>query len=191
MTSTEPLNPGNAYGPTTEEVLNGQVLSSETLMLYITMKLDEVDGTFNELLGVQKKQLAKQEYLNEVDHYVQQVKELHDNYDGDYEQWHDYRISHLGDIPQPPPGLEDLGATVNNEWAKTIAPTMDKDERSGQIDIFKSRMEQLSGEVSGKSQLMMMQLQQAMADRKSAIDLTTNLMAGVNDCNDAICQNCR
>lgn len=191
MTTTDTINTGSVYGHSVADVAGGNVWSAETMMLYITMKLNEVDTRFNELMGVQEESLAKQEYLNEVQNYVSKYNEMHEHYDGDYTQWAEHSAANLPPFPVPPPGLEEFGNQLIQEWNAANVPSMEKAERAGQIEVFESRLKQIGDEISGDSQLLMIELQKVMNERQAAITMCTNLVAADGDCNDGIVKNIR
>lgn len=194
MTQAAAINQANPYGPTNQELFAGEVLSGEALMFYISSRLNDLDGTISELMGMQQDALARKQFLQEVEAWARDGQQFHDDYSGDYSDYGTANDGQQAEFPWPPEGHphRELAEQAWGDYQESIKDIhLNRDEREFAYEEYITRIGQMIEQVDGQSELNMIRLQQVMAQRQMAIQLTTNLLAKYNSGQEAIVGNLR
>lgn len=170
---TTPVNAGNPYSPSAADYFDGQVLSGESLMLYLSTRLSDLDDQIKELMGEANKALATKEFLNDV-------KEWADRYEAAMASDDEERQQRVrNEFPDAPPGMDALATKLRESHGGSAEDTK----------RLKAEVDTLVDEVNGQSELCMIRLQQLMSQRQVAVQLATNLLAKLNSGFEAIVVN--
>ncbi len=172
------INTANPYGADIEAILNGELLSPETMMAYIAGRMNDIDGDIKTLMGQQKDALAKKEALTELKNWMNEYKEANQNFDYEDGNATAEGVPYLANVPIPPadhPAHAELANLVESFNEKNT-PSLNRDQRDKQIDLAIAEVEAAIDEVDGKSELNMLRLQQKVGERGTALQLVTQIL---------------
>lgn len=181
--TTEPVNPGNPYGATLPELIGGERLTGEALMMYISSRLNSLDNDVQALMGEMSESLARKAYINEV-------KEWADNLAAAKDAGNDEAVDELvHSFPEAPPGCREMKQELHQLF-NSLCPTREN-FTAEKVAEFKGRLDNVLDELNGQSEITMIRLQQLTAQRQVAIQFTTNVLSKFNQGFEAIVGNLR
>jgi hypothetical protein len=178
--TTEAVNPGNPYGASATELFEGEQLTGEALMLFISSRLNSLDEDVQALLGQMDQSLARKAYVNEVKEWTDKVaaaKEAGNN---------DELTALYAAFPCAPAGSEALQQQALAAY-NSVVPEITPEN----LERFRANLDGILDELNGQSEMTMIRLQQLMGQRQVAVQLTTNLLSKFNQGFEAIVGNLR
>jgi hypothetical protein len=168
---TEPINAANPYGNTMEEVLAGKVFNAEALMLYVTTRLNDLDADIQNLTGEAEDSIARKEYINEVRDWSERMMRARKSENHE-------RVAELeNSFPEPPPGAEHLKTELQNAFNTIVGGGYNAEN----FDRFNAKLDSALDEINGANELLMIRLQQLIAERQACISFVSNAMSTLND----------
>ena len=179
------------YDPTIANSDGFECLTGESLLAYCQTRMGDLDNEINLRMGEQKSALARRQAIQTAE---QVFKKYGDNGPQTQEQWDDCENAIFAAENALPPGdparatLEKFRTDLEHQYCKDIAPDphYPKDgEWKGNID----GLTKMEDDIKGSAEIQMLQLQQLMAQRQTAVQLTTNMMSKMDQTADSIVKN--
>jgi len=179
------------YDPTTLPTDGFDTLTGDALLTYCQARMGDLDGEIKMRMGDQKNALARRQAIQTAE---QVFKKYGDNGPQNQDQWDDCETSIFNAENALPPNdparatLEKFRFDLEHQYCRDIAPDphYPKDgEWKGNIDGL-TKMEE---DIKGSAEIEMLQLQQLMSQRQTAVQLTTNMMAKIDQTADSIVKN--
>jgi hypothetical protein len=167
--TTDPINVGNPYGPTAAEMLGGETLTGEALLIYLSTRLSDLDEDIQALMGQAEEAIARKAYINEVKSWADKVVKAQEN--GDDELVHQL----MNDFPQAPTGQRDLQVQLHESFHDMLPGGKGRTEDN--LKKFTGHCDGLLDEINGQSELTMIRLQQLMSQRQVCVQMATNCMS--------------
>ncbi len=178
-------------------------LTPEALMIYCRTQLDAVDGQIKELFKQQKAAMAKKEVLGDLQSKLNEhaPPNCYDDYKA-IEQGFEEAKAKLPEDSKEWKAIDDLQTACHNDYhfkgdvndatgEVSVTSTMNgwhkADSQPFQDKI--SVVSDLLAQVGSKAELQMIQLQSLMGQRQTAVQLTTQIMAKMDQTMQAIVKN--
>ena len=168
-----------------------QALTGDSLLTYCQTRMGDLDGEINMRMGDQKAALARRQAIQSAE---LELKKYGDNGPQNQEQWDACENALKAAEAMLPPGdpgaaaIEKFRIDLEHQYCSGVAPHphYPKDgEWKGTIDGL-VKMEE---DIKGGAEISMLQLQQLMAQRQTAVQLTTNMMSKLDQTQDSIVKN--
>jgi len=166
-------------------------LTPEGMMLYLSTRMEEVDGQINNLFDKQK---ASQDIRKELGKIQDELGKLKEDSDSK-------KILMPGQIEQNIDAAIDRIAAINPELAENMRTDMkekgqilfqhDGQYVSQEVKASKGYLDSIVKDLDATAQMDMIRLQSHMSARQTAIQLSTNLIASMNDSTKAVVSNIR
>jgi hypothetical protein len=168
-----------------------QSLTGDALLMYCQTRLGDLDNEINMRMGDQKAALARRQAIQSVE---VALKKYGDNGPQNQEQWDACEAAISAAQALLPPGdpgiasLEKFRFDIEHQYCRDIAPNphYPKDgEWKGTID----GLTKMEDDIKGGAEIEMLQLQQLMSQRQTAVQLTTNMLSKLDQTQDSIVKN--
>jgi len=168
-----------------------QSLTGDALLMYCQARMGDLDNEINMRMGDQKAALTRRQAIQSAE---VELKKYGDNGPQNQEQWDACEAALRAAQAQLPPGdpgiaaLEKFRVDIEHQYCKDIAPNphYPKDgEWKGTLD----GLTKMEDDIKGGAEIQMLQLQQLMSQRQTAVQLTTNMMSKLDQTQDSIVKN--
>lgn len=168
-----------------------QYLTGESLLTYCQTRLQDLDGDIQARMGDQKASLARRQAVQTA---TQVFKSFGDKGPQTQAEWDKCEAAINAAIAALPPGdsgirsLQDFRTQMEGQYCKDIAPDphFPKDgEWKGTIDGLNN----ITENIKSSSEIEMLQLQQLMSQRQTAVQLTTGMCSKMDQTTDSIVKN--
>ena len=168
-----------------------QSLTGEALLTYCQTRLGDLDSEINMRMGGQKAALARRQAIQSAE---VELKKYGDSGPQNQEQWDACETALKAAQALLSPGdpgavsLEKFRVDLEHQYCKDVAPDphYPKDgEWKGTID----GLTKMEDDIKGGAEIEMLQLQQLMSQRQTAVQLTTNMMSKLDQTQDSIVKN--
>lgn len=168
-----------------------QSLTGDSLLMYCQSRLGDLDNEINMRMGDQKAALARRQAIQSVE---VELKKFGDSGPQNQEQWDACEKAFWDAEAKLPPGdpgiasLEKFRVDLEHQYCRDVAPNphYPKDgEWKGTLD----GLTKMEDDIKGGAEIEMLQLQQLMAQRQTAVQLTTNMMSKLDQTQDSIVKN--
>ncbi len=175
MTSSiEPTSPSNVFNP----YANPNALTGESLLLYCQTQLSSFDDSINGFFAEQKLNLARKKGLSDIENTLKKyLNHLDQAGVNDIENTFNRAINAL------PPGDPARGAIEDklNEFNTHSGNGMQIYYTTEQLTAFAGDIHSMLEDVNGNAEMNMIQLQQVMSQRQTAVQLTTSLLSKLDE----------
>lgn len=170
-------------------------LTPEGMMLYLSTRMNEVDGEINKLFDKQKASQEIRQALGTIQTELGKLKEdpglLSMPGDGAGPSEVEQNINAAIDqIAQIDPQLAEQMRTEMNKEGQVLY-VQDGKYFAQEVKASKSYVENIIKDLDATAQMDMIRLQSHMSARQTAIQLSTNLIASMNDSTKAVVSNIR
>jgi hypothetical protein len=172
-------------------------LTPEGMMLYLSMRLNEVDGEINKLFDKQKASQAIRQALGTIQTELGRLNE--NGGPDDNNMMPGYKDGEITELETNILTAIDQIATIDPELAETMRAKLndgghildDHDGRyySHQVKASKGYVDTIVKDLDATAQMDMIRLQSHMSARQTAIQLSTNLIASLGESTKAIASN--
>lgn len=165
-------------------------LTPEGMMLYLSTRMEEVDGEINKLFDKQKASQDIRKALGEIQNELGKLKDddgLLTMPGSEVEQNINTAIAKIGEID--PQLAEKMWTDMNKEGQ--ILYVQDSKYYAQEVTASKSYIENIIKDLDATAQMDMIRLQSHMSARQTAIQLSTNLIASISDSLKAVVSNFR
>lgn len=165
-------------------------LTPEGMMLYLSTRMNEVDGEINKLFDKQKASQEIRKALGEIQDELGKLKDddgLLTMPDSEVEQNINTAIAKIGQID--PQLAEKMWTDMNKEGQ--ILFVQDGKYYAQEVTASKSYIDNIIKDLDATAQMDMIRLQSHMSARQTAIQLSTNLIASMSESTKAIVSNVR
>jgi len=194
MNAVNSLNGANPYGASMGAIIDGEVFSPETLMIYIASRMNDIDGDIQALLGQQEEIRSKKEALNEVKQWMSDYNAYHESHEkGEYEEFSPYNQELWDAAPYPPEGhpAYDEATQMIDDFKERVLAGEDV-TRSGRREVIQNGIadvETALDELDGQSEMAMIRMQQKISDRGTALQMVTQMLQKMGQSLQAIAGN--
>jgi hypothetical protein len=174
MTTVNAICTSNTFNPYADP--NG--LTGESLLLYCQTQLNSYDDTISGFLNEQKLNLARKKGLSGIENTLKKyVNHL------DQSGVNDIRNTFNSAISALPPGDPVRGAMIDKlaEFNSHSGNGQPIYYTSEQMTAFAGDVRSMLDNVNGNAEINMIQLQQVMSQRQTAVQLTTSLLAKLDE----------
>lgn len=188
VSNNSPVPPTqNSYDPSVDV----ESLTGDSLLLYCQTRLGDLDSEINTRMGEQKAALARRQAIQSAE---LELKKYGDKGPQNQEQWDACENALKAAEALLPPGdpgaaaIEKFRVDLEHQYCRDVAPDphYPKDgEWKGTID----GLVKMEDDIKGGAEIQMLQLQQLMSQRQTAVQLTTNLMSKLDQTQDSIVKN--
>jgi len=174
VTTINPISPSNVFNPYADA--NG--LTGESLLLYCQTQLRSYDDTITGFLNEQKLNLARKKGLSGIENTLKKYLNTLDQ--GGV---NDIEGAFANAINSLPPGdpvrgvIEGKLAEFNSHSGNGQQIHYTKEE----LTAFAGDVQSILDNVNGNAEINMIQLQQVMSQRQTAVQLTTSMLAKLDD----------
>lgn len=190
--SVSPVNGASNYASI---AFDQESLTPEGMMLYLSTRMEEVDGQIN---GLFDKQKTSQEIRKEIGTIQNELGKLNEESDektiympgdgsgpNEVEQKINAAIDRIAELDP------DLGAKMRDELAEEGQILFKHDGKyvSQEVNASKSYLDGIVKNLDATAQMDMIRLQSHMSARQTAIQLSTNLIASLDDSTKAVVSN--
>jgi len=174
MTTINAISSSNCFNPYADA--NG--LTGESLLLYCQTQLNSYDDTINGFLNEQKLNLARKKGLSDLENTIKKYVNHADN-----DSVADIRAKFDSAIQALPPGDPVRGALQDKlNWFNTHSGNGQEIYfTSEQMTAFAGDVRSMLDNVNGNAEINMIQLQQVMSQRQTAVQLTTSLLSKLDE----------
>lgn len=198
----------SATSPLTTGMVTQSSLTGDALMTYLSVRLNDIDSSMGDYMKDQEMRLEQKEMLNRarsVQSEIASVRSGHYDLDALVKRLSDAKV--LTDGGNNGYDAEDIIGALRDEFAGTMA-TYSFDQalapyasdlvqqvRTGDYsseESIKRELAKLDSQVESLDkgmELQMIQIQQMMSQRQTAVQLITNILGKFNDTTSAIVQN--
>lgn len=189
------VSPANSVSPTYDPNIAGtdgfQSLTGESLLMYCESRLNSLDSEVNSRIGDQKSALGRRQAIQTAE---QVFKKYGDHGPVNQQQWNECENSLFAaeqKLPAGDPGraqLETFRSELEHQYCKDLAPDphYPKDgEWKGTID----GLNKLVDDIKGGAEIQMLELQQLVSQRQTAVSLTTGMMQKLDQTTESIVKN--
>jgi len=168
-----------------------QSLTGEALLMYCQARMGDLDNEINMRMGDQKAALDRRQAIQSVE---VELKKYGDNGPQTQEQWDACEAAISAAQKLLPPGdpgiaaLEKFRFDIEHQYCRDIAPNPHyphDGEWKGTLD----GLTKMADDIKGGAEIEMLQLQQLMSQRQTAVQLTTNMMSKLDQTQDSIVKN--
>jgi len=168
-----------------------QGLTGDALLTYCQTRLGDLDGEINSRIGEQKAALTRRQAIQSAELEFKKYGEAGPQ---TQEQWDACENALFAAEKQLPPGdpgiatLEKFRSDMEHQYCRDVAPNphYPKDgEWKGTID----GLTKMEDDIKGGAEIEMLQLQQLMSQRQTAVQLTTNMMSKLDQTQESVVKN--
>jgi len=179
VTATSPSNAFNPYGDPSS-------LTGDSLLLYCQSQLRSYDETITGFLNEQKLNLARKKGLSDIENTLKKYT-THLGQSGVDDITNAFKSA----INALPPGDPVRGVMEDKlkEFTSHSGNGQQISYTSEQLTAFAGDVQSALDKVNGNAEINMIQLQQVMSQRQTAVQLTTSLLAKVDEGTKAIVGN--
>jgi hypothetical protein len=186
--SNNTVAPVQSFYPDSADV---QSLTGDSLLMYCQSRMGDLDNEINMRMGDQKAALARRQAIQSAE---VELKKYGNSGPQNQEQWDACEKALQAAEALLPPGdpgaaaIEKFRVDLEHQYCRDVAPHphYPKDgEWKGTID----GLTKLEDDIKGGAEIEMLQLQQLMAQRQTAVQLTTNMMSKLDQTQDSIVKN--
>jgi hypothetical protein len=174
MTTINAVNPSCVFNPYADP----NALTGDSLLLYCQSQLSSYDDTINGFLSEQKLNLARKKGLSQIENTLKKyLNHLDQSGVNDIENTFANAMNAL------PPGDPVRGAIQDklNEFNNHSGNGMQISYTTEQLTAFAGDIQSMLDNVNGNAEINMIQLQQVMSQRQTAVQLTTSLLAKLDE----------
>lgn len=184
--------------PTSSVVSNSaayyhNALTPEALMIYLSTRLESVDGQIHELFQNQQDSEKVRAAIDQIGTLLNTLKE-----NGEKETVLKGSKETLEEVKQI---IENQIGPVNPKLAARMRTDLEQkgyilagresQYKTSQLEKTRDYLEDLTGQLESTAQMNMIRLQSLMSARQTAISLSTNLIAKLNDSTQKVVENIR
>jgi hypothetical protein len=168
-----------------------QYLTGESLLMYCQTRLQDLDGDIQSRMTDQKSALARRQAIQTAQQVFKSFGDKGPQTQADWDKCEAAISAAAQALPAGDPGrgmLEDFRYAMEHQYCRDLAPDPHyphDGEWKGTIDGLGKMVE----DIKGSAEIEMLQLQQLMSQRQTAVQLTTNMMAKMDQSQDAIVKN--
>ena len=168
-----------------------QYLTGESLLMYCQTRLQDLDGDIQSRMTDQKSALARRQAIQTAQQVFKSFGDKGPQTQADWDKCEAAIFAAEQALPAGDPGrgmLENFRVAMEHQYCVGLAPDPHyphDGEWKGTIDGLGKMVE----DIKGSAEIEMLQLQQLMSQRQTAVQLTTNMMAKVDQAQDAIVKN--
>ena len=171
--------------------VNVQGLTGEALLTYCQTRLDNLDGEINLRIGGQKAALDRRQAIQSAE---LALKKYGDAGPQTQEEWDACETALFEAQQLLPPGdpgiaaLEKFRVDMEHQYCEGVAPHphFPKDgEWKGTID----GLTKMQDDIRGGAEIEMLQLQQLMSQRQTAVQLTSNMVSKLDQTQESVVKN--
>jgi hypothetical protein len=187
-------NTSNVIAPETLPMSAGdgfQYLTGESLLMYCQTRLQDLDGDIQSRMTGQKAALERRHAIQTAEQVFKTFGDKGPQTQAEWDQCETAIFKAQELLPPGDPGrqmLEDFRQGMEHQYCRDVAPSPHyphDGEWKGTID----GLSKLQEDIKSGSEIEMLQLQQLMSQRQTAVQLTTNMMSKVDQAQDAIVKN--
>ena len=168
-----------------------QSLTGDALLMYCQARMGDLDSEINMRMGDQKAALDRRQAIQSAE---VELKKYGDSGPQNQAQWDACETALKAAEAMLPPGdpgaasIEKFRVDLEHQYCKDVAPDphYPKDgEWKGTLD----GLTKMEDDIKGGAEIEMLQLQQLMSQRQTAVQLTTNMMSKLDQTQDSIVKN--
>ncbi|HKO52311.1 MAG TPA: hypothetical protein VJV79_31600 [Polyangiaceae bacterium] len=179
--SALPINAGDGF----------EYLTGESLLMYCQTRLQDLDVDIQTRMDDQKSALTRRQVIQTAEQAFKMFGDKGPQSQAEWGQCEDALAAAVNALPPGDPGramLSSFCEDLHRQYCENVAPNPHyphDGEWKGTIDGLVKMQENIK---SG-SEIEMLQLQQLMSQRQTAVQLTTNMMSKMDQALDAIVKN--
>jgi len=168
-----------------------EYLTGDSLLMYCQTRLQDLDGDIQSRMGEQKLSLGRRQAIQTAEQVFKTFGDKGPQTQAEWDQCEKAITDAVNALPPGDPGrsmLENFRHDLEHQYCRDLAPNPHyphDGEWKGTID----GLSKLQEDIKSSAEIEMLQLQQLMAQRQTAVQLTTNMMSKLDQGQDAIVKN--
>ena len=168
-----------------------QYLTGDALLMYCQTRLQDLDGDIQSRMSDQKSALDRRQAIQTAQQVFKTFGDKGPQTQAEWDQCEAAIYAAQQALPPGDPGrgmLDDFRYAMEHQYCRDLAPDPHyphDGEWKGTIDGLGKMIE----DIKGSAEIEMLQLQQLMSQRQTAVQLTTNMMSKMDQTQDAIVKN--
>lgn len=168
-------------------------LTPESLMIYLSTRLESVDGQIQDIFSAQQDSEKIRAAIDQIRTALNALKE--DSNKNKELHGSEYAFAGIEQIIEQQIGSvdPDLAARMKSDLDGEgyILEGGDSDYLTSELEKTREYLEDLTGQLESTAQMNMIHLQSLLSARQTAISLSTNLIAKLNDSTQKVVENIR